>query len=429
MTPAHWKRNVALFLSGQTVSLFGSMLVQYAAMWYLTLETKSGVVLALSAVVGFGPQAIISLFGGVWADRHNRKYLIMAADGAIALSTLFLALLMLFGVGSIWPILVIMAIRSAGAGIQMPAVTALIPQITPTEKLMRVNGIYASIQSGMALVAPAVAGVLYATSPLSTILFIDVITAVIGIGLLLLVPVGKIIRSESELSYFADLKNGVQYVLGHPLIRWLVVLFTMVFILTVAPSYLTPLMMVRSFGDEVWKLTVLEVSFSIGMTLGGALIAAWGGLRNRVAMVVWSSVAFGALAISMGLVTNLWFFFALMFVVGLAVPMFSTPIWTLLQEKVEAEYQGRVFGFLGIAMAVGMPLGMVIFGPFADIISVETLLIIAGSLMIVVVALSMLAPSGKRAWKEGYSPADTGDGAAADNAGTTGGEKAAPESA
>ena len=79
--PERWKSNVGLFLTGQTVSLFGSMLVQYAIMWHLTLETKSGVVLAFAAVAGFLPQAIVSIFGGVWADRMNRKLLIIAADG------------------------------------------------------------------------------------------------------------------------------------------------------------------------------------------------------------------------------------------------------------------------------------------------------------------------------------------------------------
>ena len=82
------RRPVALFLTGQSVSLFGSMLVQYAVMWYLTLTTKDGGVLALSTLFGFGPQAVISIFGGVWADRHNRKWLIMGADAAIAVATL-----------------------------------------------------------------------------------------------------------------------------------------------------------------------------------------------------------------------------------------------------------------------------------------------------------------------------------------------------
>ena len=78
----HWKRNVSLFLTGQTVSLFGSMIVQYAVMWYVTFETKSGFAVALYAIAAFLPQGIVSIFGGVLADRINRRILVMIADGS-----------------------------------------------------------------------------------------------------------------------------------------------------------------------------------------------------------------------------------------------------------------------------------------------------------------------------------------------------------
>ncbi|MDF1480020.1 MFS transporter [Leifsonia sp. H3M29-4] len=392
----HWKRDVVVFLSGQTVSLFGSMLVQYAIMWHLTLTTKSGVVLALAAVFGFLPQAIVSIFGGVWADRVNRKMLIIIADATIAASTLVLALLMLSGVDALWLIFLTLAIRSTGAGIQMPAVSALIPQITPTEHLMRVNGVLGSIQSAMALIAPAVAGILYASLSIVSIFFVDVVTAVIGIGLIATLAIPTIVRAE-KTGYFTDLVEGVRYVAHHAFVRWLLVLFGIVFLLAVAPSYLTPLMVARSFGDEVWKLTVLELSFSVGMVIGGVVIAVWGGTKNRVAMIVIASALFGVLSIAMGFTTNLIVFFVLMGVVGLAVPFFSTPSMTLLQETVEPERQGRVFGFLGIVMAVAMPIGMVAFGPLADVVSVESLLVIAGVIMFVVIAVAVLVPSGRRA--------------------------------
>src|SRR3546814_14828171 len=76
-------------------------------------------------------------------------------------------------------------------------------------------------------------------------------------------------------------------------------LFAIVFVLIVAPSYLTPLMIVRSFGDEVWKLVVNELAFSVGMMLGGILIAVWGGTKNRVVMIVIASFVFGVLSIGL----------------------------------------------------------------------------------------------------------------------------------
>jgi len=410
----HWKRDVITFLSGQTISLFGSMLVQYAVMWHLTLETKSGTVMAFAALFGFLPQAIISIFGGVWADRLNRKMLIIVADATIAVSTLGLALFMLAGADSLWLIYATLAIRSLGAGIQTPAVSALVPQITPRKHLIRVNGLLGTIQAIMALLAPALAAVLYATLGIVSVFFVDVATAAIGILFLASIAVPTIVRADKP-GYFTDLVEGVRYVATHRLIRWLLVLFGVIFLLTVAPSYLTPLMIVRSFGgeffglDEVAKLAVNELAFSVGMLLGGAVIAIWGGTKNKVIMIVVSSVAFGILSVGLGLSTNLIVFFAFMFLVGLAVPFFSTPAMTIIQLRVEPDRQGRVFGFVGIVMAVAMPIGMVVFGPLADVMPVETLLVIAGIVTFVVVTIAVLVPSGRQALREGRAETPAGE--------------------
>ena len=392
-------KKVAIFLTGQTISTFGSFLVQYAIMWHLTLSTNSGLVLALAAVFGFLPQAIVSVFAGVWADRVNRKMMVIVSDSTIALATLGLALLMLSGVDDLWLIFLVMAVRSVGAGVQMPAVSSLLPQIVPEKHLMRVNGINSSIQSALGLLAPVAAAAVYASMSLEAILFIDVVTAAIGLSLLAFVPVPtleRVARAEKP-SYFADLKEGVTYVFTHDLVRWVMAIFAIVFLLIVAPSNLSPLMVVRNFGSEVWMLTVLEISFGVGMLFGGILISVFAAKIDRLGAIITTSILFGLLAIGMGFTTNLIVFFSLFFVIGLIVPAFSTSAFTLLQETVEPERQGRVFGFVGIVMSTAMPLGMAILGPLADIFPVELLLIITGAITVAIALIAIALPSGKRA--------------------------------
>lgn len=392
-------KKVVIFLTGQTITAFGSFLVQYAIMWHLTLSTKSGVVLALAAIFGFLPQAIVSVFAGVWADRVNRKLMIIVSDSVIALATLGLALLMLSGVKDLWLIFLVLAVRSVGAGVQMPAVSALLPQIVPAEQLMRVNGINSSIQSALGLLAPVAAAAVYAYMSLEAILFIDVVTAIIGLSLLALVSVPTLERAAShdKPSYFTDLKDGMNYIFTNDLVRWVMAIFAIVFLLIVAPSNLSPLMLVRNFGSEVWMLTVLEISFGVGMLIGGILISVFAAKIDRLGAIVATSIVFGFLAIGMGFTTNLIVFFSLFFVIGLIVPAFSTSAFTLLQETVEPERQGRVFGFVGIVMSTAMPLGMAILGPLADVFPVELLLIITGAVTVVIAVVAVLLPSGKRA--------------------------------
>ncbi|MFT4213980.1 MAG: MFS transporter [Microbacterium sp.] len=410
-TGAHWVGKIALFLTGQTISLLGSTLVQFAVFWYLTITFASGWIMTLAAVFGFLPQAIVSVFGGVWADRHNRKHLIMGADAAIAAATAVLAVVMMTGYDEVWLVFLVLAIRSAGAGIQSPAVSAIIPQLVPAPQLLRVGGINGSIQSAIALIAPAAGGAVFAwataafdgsAAALVPIFVIDIVTAAIGIGLVALIHVDAVRAAGAETpSYFADLADGVRYVTTHEFVRWLLVLFAIVFVLTVAPSNLTPLMAVRSFDagaqQNVIHLAVLEASFSVGMVLGGALIATLFAKRSRIALMIVSALAFGVLSIGLGLSPNIWVFFAVMFAIGLTVPFFSTPSMTLLQESIEPERQGRVFGFVGIVMSLAMPVGMLVFGPLADIVPIEPLLIGAGAVTLIVVALAVWMPSGRRA--------------------------------
>lgn len=394
-----WGRRVGLFLTAQTISMFGSFLVQYAIMWHLTLTTKSGLVLALAAIFGFLPQAIVSIFAGVWADRVNRKMMIIVADASIALSTLGLAFLMLSGVDDLWLIFLVMGVRSVGAGIQMPAVSALIPQIVPSDKLMRVNGINSSIQSAMGLLAPVAAAAVYANMSLVPIFFIDVVTAVIGISLFAFIPVPSLerVNAADKPTYFADLKDGMNYIFTHDLVRWVMGIFAVVFLLAVAPSNLSPLLIARNFGSEVWMLTVAEILFSVGMALGGVLLATFAAKVNKISLIIGTSVAFGFLSMAMGFAPNIYVFYVLFFIIGLIVPSFFTSAMTTLQETVEPERQGRVFGFVGIVISVAMPIGMSVLGPLADVFAVENLLVASGLTMIIAVSLAVLLPAGRRA--------------------------------
>ena len=126
MNDLNWKKSITRFLTAQTISLFGSSLVQYAIVWYITLTTSSGKMLTISTLCGFLPQILISLFAGVWIDRYDRKLMIMLSDSVIAVSTLLLAIAFLSGHKSVWLLFAALVVRSAGTGIQTPAVNAKI---------------------------------------------------------------------------------------------------------------------------------------------------------------------------------------------------------------------------------------------------------------------------------------------------------------
>lgn len=386
----NWFKNIIFFLSSQTISLFGSSLVQYAMMWHITLTTESGLMMTLYIICGFIPAFILSPVAGVWADRYNRKMLIILADGLIATATLILAILFFMGFDAIWLLFVMAAVRAFGTGIQMPAVGAILPQIVPKDKLTKVNGVNGSIQAIIMFVSPMVSAALLGFATIETIFFIDVITAAIAIITLLAlkISVHEKAAEKQTTSYFSDFKQGLQYVNNHTFLKSFFLFFAVFFVLMAPAAFLTPLQVTRSFGDDVWRLSAIEIAFSIGMMVGGGIIASWGGFENKIKTLGFASVIMGVCTFALGIVPNFWAYFAFMALFGVAMPIFNTPATVLLQEKVEEDYLGRVFGVMGMISTSMMPLGMLIFGPIADIIKIEWLLLGTG-IFIIILAIFM----------------------------------------
>lgn len=381
-----WKRQTVLFLTSQTLSLFGSSLVQYALLWHVTLATQSGWVMTLYILCGFVPTFLMSPFAGVWADRMDRKKLIIISDGLIAVATLALALVFWAGEDALWLILLTAAIRSLGTAVQGPAVGALLPQFVPSDQLTRVNGISGALQAGLFFGSPILAGILMSVWPLEWIFFLDVGTAALAIGILLVflrIPPHEKANQPQTVSYFADLKLGLKYIGEH---RFLVpyFVFTAGLLILVAPAaFLTTLQVARTFGPDVWRLTAIEMVFSVGMMAGGALIAAWGGFKNRVHTMILSALIMGVCTVLLGLVPDFWIYLVPMGIFGLAMPFYNTPATVLLQEHVEADYLGRVFSIFTMLSTSMMPMSMLVFGPLAEVVKIEWILIGTGAAMLV----------------------------------------------
>lgn len=376
-----WKRKTVSFLSAQTISLFGSSIVQYAIVWYITLSTSSGKMLTISTLCGFLPQIIISLFAGVWIDRYDRKKLIMISDSIIALFTLILAIAFISGYKDIWLVFVVLAVRSAGTGIQTPSVNAILPQIVPSDKLMKINGINSTLSSMIMFISPAISGAILSLVSLEATLFIDVITAIIGITITSTISIQRIYQKHS--STIQGLKEGYLYLKNNTFIRRLIIFQFLTLLLITPSAFLTPLMVSRTFGSEVWRLTMSEMTYSFGMISGGLLISLWGGFKNRTKTILIATTMYGLIMIFMGLAPIFTLYLICNTLIGIPSPCYNTSITVTIQERVEASMHGRVFSLMQIATSCAFPLGMLLFGPLADYIPVQLLIISCGIIVLI----------------------------------------------
>lgn len=346
--------------------------------------------MAAFSVCSYLPQFILSFVGGVWADRYPRKLLIIGADALIAFATLVMvcAIPLITSTPTLLSALLAMsAIRSLGAGIQTPAVNAVIPQVVPKEQLMRYNGINASMQAVVNFAAPAAAGVVFAVSSLRTTLMIDIITAVIGSAILSCLTLPDQEKPKESQTLLSDMIAGIRYALNNRSIGKLLTIYGLFTLLCVPAGYLGGLLVRRIFGSTYWYLTAVEVVGFAGMAAGGVVMSTWGGLRKKERTLSAGLFAFGAFAIGMGLTKNFPLYLSLMFFYGITLTVIQTSITTLLQETAEPAMQGRVFGLFSTIYAGALPLGMILFGPLADLVPLQWFMAGSGATLITIAVI------------------------------------------
>lgn len=371
---------------GQAFSLLGSALVQFALVWWLTESTGSATVLAMATLIAVLPSVFLSPFTGALVDRWNRRTVMMAADGLIALATVGLAVIFLSGVERVWMIYAVMFIRSAGGGFHWAAMQASTSLMVPDKHLSRVAGLNQSLRGGVNIVGPPLGALLLALVPLQGILAIDVGTAVLAILPLLFVDVPQPQSaprnggSIPEVSILEDVRQGFRYVRGWPGLFVVLLMASVVNLLLTPATSLMPILVTDHFGGEALELGWLESAWGGGVVAGGLILSAWGGFRRRILTSLMGLTGIGLGFLLVGLVPPSAFLVAVggMFLAGVMNPVTNGPLFSIIQSSVDPAMQGRVFALVQSMAAAATPLGMLIAGPVADALGVRLWYVVGG---------------------------------------------------
>lgn len=400
MNKLNWKRSFFTIWAGQAISLITSSVLQMAIVWYLTDTTGSALVLSMATMVGFLPQAILGTMIGVLVDRWNRKLVMIGADLIIAAAGAVLAVVALMSELPVWVVMVVLFIRSIGTAFHSPALSAVTPLLVPEEQLTKCAGYSQSVQSVSYILSPAIAAFLYAAWNLNTIIALDVLGALAACMTVAIVAVPKHeIKPEMvQSSVISEAKAGYDILKenkGLFALLWIGALYCFVYM---PINALFPLMSMSYFGGTTAHASIVEIVFAAGMLAGGLLLSVWGGFKNRTISIIASFTAMGAALTMAGLLPANGF---LIFVFCSAIMGFSAPFYSgvqtaLIQEKIQPEYLGRVFGLLGSVMSLAMPFGLIVSGIFADQIGINRWFALSGICILALALLISLLPSMKK---------------------------------
>lgn len=392
VTEAKPLRPFFIIWGGQTVSLLGSSLVQFALIWYLTTTTGSATVLAIASIMGLLPQILLAPIAGVFIDRWNRRLVMISADTITAAATLLLALCFLFDWVPLWLIYLVLFIRSLGEAFHGPALRASTPLLVSKKQLTRIAGLNRGVEGAANLLVPPVAALLLAWLPLQGILAIDVGTAIIAIIPLLFIPIPNPIRHDliapdqrTRPSIFDDLRAGFAFIW-----RWTGLLLTfgvgLILNIFLTPAMLLlPILVTETFSGGALALAWVQASWGLGIVLGGLLLGVWGGFQNRMVTVLAGTGLMGIGAIVVGFIpaTLLPLLMVALFFNAIMNTVLRGTLTALLQVIVPNAMQGRVFTVFSSLNNAMAPFGLLIAAPIADTVGVQLWFMLAGIVMLI----------------------------------------------
>ena len=328
----------------------------------------------LATILGFLPQLIVSLLIGPILDRYPKKRMIMISDGICAAAALLMLPSVLSGdISVVFPMLLV---RSAAQGIQAPAYDAVLPLLEPEEMLVRANGIKGLVSSAMMLLSPALAALLYSSSyGLIYAIMLDALTAIIAIISLLFQRLPGI-KTEERI----DLLSGLRCCRADRGLA-LLLLFNALAIFSISPgAFLTSLFLSREYDASSALLSVSEISYSAGMIAGGVAVSSIGdrlGVRGGYRI---SLALYGLCLLLMGALDGIVLYIMLNMIIGISSPSYTALLNSEVQSRTDEEMLGRVMALFSASSSAALPLGMILFGPLADIIPIRVVFMLSGAL-------------------------------------------------
>lgn len=367
-------RGFFIIFSGQSISIVGSNLVQFALVWWLTATSGSAVVLAFASIMALLPQVFIGPFAGAYVDRWNRRIVMIIADTFIAAVTFALFLLYASDLVHIWHIYMLLFFRSLAGTFHWAAMQASTSLMVPKKQLSRVAGLNQSLNALANIVAPPLGALLLAFIPIQNILAIDISTAAIAIAPLLFISVPQPADPENldSRSLLSDMAEGIRFVWSWRGLQTVTLLAMMINFLVYPAFSLLPIHVMRFFNGGVIELAWLQSSYSIGLILGGFTLSIWGGNKKRVVTAL-TALAFNGLGLLIFGVTPaniLPLAIGSIFFSGFMNTIVNGTIFALLQAEVPPEKQGRVFTLI-LSLSTAMALiGLALAGPIAELTNV-----------------------------------------------------------
>jgi len=372
-------RNFRLFFSGQSLSLIGTWMTRLATSWLVYRLTGSAFLLGVVTFASQIPTFLLGPVAGVWADRWERRRVLLVTQLLAALQSLALAGLTLSGRITIAEILVLSVFQGLINAFDMPARQSfLVRMVGGRADLGNAIALNSTMVNGARLLGPALAGLIIAAVGEGYCFLIDGVSYFAVIASLLAMNVEPEAMSRSGSTVFAQLKEGWTYVSSFAPIRTVLFLFAIVSFMGVPYTVLMPVFATRVLHGGPHTLGFLMGAAGIGAVVSALGLAARKSVRGLYRVIPAVAALLGAGLIAFSLSRNLWLSLALMAVTGFGMMQCAAASNTVIQTIVDDDKRGRVMSYYMMAFMGAGPLGSLLAGSLAPVIGAPGTVLLCG---------------------------------------------------
>lgn len=386
------ERNFRLYLLGQAVSNIGNWMQVVALGWFVLQLTGSSLALGLLGLAQFLPVLLLSLAGGILADRFLRLHLLMVTQGSAMILAVVFTLLALMGRPPLWSLLLVAALSATVTAIDNPARQAFLFDLVGKDKLLNAVSLNASVYNGAAVIGPSLAGLLLLKVGAAVCFLLNALSFLAVLIALAIIAVGNTHLVDARGISRAGLNDGIRPSFrAFGLLRHELALLALLGIAAATSLLGRPyLLLMPAFARSVQHvgpqgLGIMVAASGFGSLLGALLLASLQSSKQLERLLLITGVGFGFTLTVLALTSNFVLALLILICCGAGATMTMTAANTLLQMYSHPARRGRVMSLYTLIAAGFTPLGALVITGLGTKIGLESATVAAGTGVIVAI--------------------------------------------
>jgi len=348
-------RNYRLFFFGQLVSVTGTWMQTVAQSWLVLSLTGSGVDLGITVALQFLPMLLFGLWGGLLADRSDKRKLLIGTQVAGGLLAGILFVLVATDLVELWMVYVMAFLLGVVTMIDMPTRQSFVIEMVGPDEVPNAVGLNSAMFNTGRILGPAAAGVTIASLGIAPAFLANALSYLAVIAALVAMRTDELHRRAPAERRRGEVLAGVRYVWAEPTLRPTLFLVAVLGLFGFNFIVVLPLLAKFTFAGGAGLYSVFTALMSLG-SLAGALFAASRAAPSR-RLLLGSGMAFGALLLATSVAPTAWLTCVLLVLVGTAVMLFLATANTTLQLNSDPAMRGRVMALYGLLFLGSTPVG------------------------------------------------------------------------